>query len=151
TPESPRAPAHRPRGPRLPMTVRSRMSFRTSLLAAASLALAPAVAGAGGTRSFHLNDFNDFDAGEAEGAAIEGSGKVTVGLVPARGEVKGAASVFTCAADPKDRGAAYLGTADGSGVQRIKLGAPGKAGAEPTASKLADLPGVVVSALAVLP
>lgn len=119
---------------------------------AALLALAPASAGAGGTRSFHLGDFDDFDAGEAEGAAIEGSGKVTVGLVPARGEVKGAASVFSCAADPKDKGAVYLGTADRSAVQRIKLTTPSKAGAaEPAASKLAELPGAVVSALTTLP
>jgi len=136
------------------MTVSSRMSFRTHLAIAAAVlvALAPAGAGAGGTRSFHLGDFDDFDAGEAEGAAIEGSGKVTVGLVPARGEVKGAASVFSCAADPKDKGAVYLGTADGSGVQRIKLVTPSKAGAaEPAATKLAPLPGAVVSALTTLP
>lgn len=136
------------------MTVSSRMSFRTHLTIAAALlvALAPAGAGAGGTRNFHLGDFDDFDAGEAEGAAIEGSGKVTVGLVPARGEVKGAASVFSCAADPKDKGAVYLGTADAAGVQRIKLVTPSKAGAaEPAASKLAPLPGAVVSALAILP
>ncbi|WP_143140716.1 hypothetical protein [Nannocystis exedens] len=128
------------------------MSFRTYVPLAALLALAPASAGAGGTRSFHLGDFDDFDAGEAEGAAIEGSGKVTVGLLPARGEVKGAASVFSCVADPKDKGAAYLGTADRSGVQRIKLTTPSKAGAaEPAASKLAELPGAVVSAMTTLP
>lgn len=134
------------------MTVLSRMSLKTFMLVAA-VALAPAGAGAGGTRSFHVGDFDDLDDGEAEGAAIEGSGKVTVGYVPARGEVKGATSVFACAADGKDRGAAFLGTADAAAVQKIKIGAaPGKKGAaEPVAVKLAELPGAVVSAIAQLP
>lgn len=138
------------------MTVRSRMSPTrtiTSTIAAVAVALASAPASAGGTRSFHVGDFDDFDAGEAEGAAIEGSGKVTVGLVPVRGDVSGAASVFSCVADAKDRGAVYLGTADAAGVQRIKLGAgKAKPGApDPVATKLAALPGAVVSALAQLP
>lgn len=147
------------------MTVLSRMSPKTfSTVAAVALALAPAGAGAGGTRSFHIGDFDDFDDGEAEGAAIEGSGKVTVGFLPARGEVKGATTVFTCAADGKDRGAAFLGTADAAAIQRIKIGpAPDrkdrdkdkkdkdKKGAAATAVKLAELPGAVVSALAQLP
>lgn len=132
------------------MPVPPHMSFNKNLALglAALLALAPGTAGAGGTRTFRVGDYDDFDAGEAEGAAIEGSGKVTVGLVPARGEVKAAASVFTCLADGKDRAAAYLGTADAAAVQRVKV-----AGKEstPQADKLAELPGAVVSALAQLP
>ncbi len=129
----------------------SRRSHRSLALGlAALLAGASGAASAGGTRTFRVGDFDDFDAGEAEGAAIEGSGKVTVGLVPARGEVKAAASVFTCLADPKDRGAAYVGTADAAAVQRVKLGG-GKGGAAPQVEKLAELPGAVVSAIATLP
>lgn len=115
----------------------------------AALALPAAAASAGGTRTHRVQDFDDFDAGEAEGAAIEGSGKVTVGLLPARGDVKAAASVFTCLADGKDRAAGFVGTADAAAIQRVKLG--GKADAAPQVDKLAELPGAVVSAIAQLP
>lgn len=126
------------------------MSSRTLAIGlAALLAGLPGAAGAGGTRTFRVGDFDDFDAGEAEGAAIEGSGKVTVGLLPARGDVKAAASVFTCLADGKDKGAGFIGTADAAAIQRVKLG--GKADAAPQVDKLAELPGAVVSAIAQLP
>ena len=126
------------------------MSSRTLAIGlAALLAGLPGAAGAGGTRTFRVGDFDDFDAGEAEGAAIEGSGKVTVGLLPARGDVKAAASVFTCLADGKDRAAGFVGTADAAAIQRVKLG--GKADAAPQVDKLAELPGAVVSAIAQLP
>ena len=126
------------------------MSSRTLAIGLATLlAGLPGAAGAGGTRTFRVGDFDDFDAGEAEGAAIEGSGKVTVGLLPARGDVKAAASVFTCLADGKDRAAGFVGTADAAAIQRVKLG--GKADAAPQVDKLAELPGAVVSAIAQLP
>src|SRR5688572_2794181 len=80
-------------------------------LAALALALAPAVGQAGGTRTFRVADFDDFDNGEADGAAIEASGKVTAGLSPARADMPGA-SAFTCVADGKDGKLAYVGTAD---------------------------------------
>lgn len=127
------------------------MSPRTALLGlAALLALAPVAAVAGGTRTFRVDDFDDFDEGEAEGAAIEGSGKITVGYRAARGDVTAAASVFTCAADGKDKALAYLGTADAAAVHRVKI-VGGKGGPEPKTERLAELPGAVVSALAQLP
>lgn len=119
-------------------------------LLAALVGLQPAAADAGGTRSFRVADFDDFDSGEADGAAIEGSGKVTPGLLPARGEVKAAASVFVCAADGRDKSAAFIGTADVAAVQRVRVQS-GKSGAAPVAEKHAALPGAVVSALAQLP
>lgn len=135
------------------------MSHGTGLRALA-LALAalmvPASAQAGGTKTFRVADFDDFDSGEAEGAAIEASGKVTAGLTPARADLPGA-SVFTCIADGKDGKLAYVGTADAATVQRVRLdGKPGKDDKKgdpvaPKVEKLAELKGAVVSALAQLP
>ena len=128
---------------------------RALALALAAL-MVPATAQAGGTRTFRVNDFDDFDSGEAEGAAIEASGKVTAGLTPARADLPGA-SVFTCVADGKDGKVAYVGTADAATVQRVRLdGKPGKddkkgAPVAPKVEKLAELKGAVVSALAQLP
>lgn len=127
------------------------MSLRACLLGlSALLALAPAATSAGGTRTFRLDDFDDFDDGEADGAAIEGSGKVSVGFLAARGDVLAATSVFTCAADLRDKSSGYLGTADAAAIHRVKVLA-GKKGPEPKAERLAELPGAVVSALAQLP
>jgi len=120
---------------------------------ALALALAvPASATAGGTRTFRVADFDDFDSGEAEGAAIEASGKVTAGLLPARADVPGA-SVFSCLADGKDGKQAFVGTADAATIQRVSLGAkPGKDGkAAPKVEQVAALKGAVVSAMAQLP
>jgi hypothetical protein len=128
---------------------------RALALALAAL-MVPATAQAGGTKTFRVNDFDDFDSGEAEGAAIEASGKVTAGLTPARADLPGA-SVFTCVADGKDGKVAYVGTADAATVQRVRLdGKPGKddkkgAPVAPKVEKLAELKGAVVSALAQLP
>ncbi|MBA3547548.1 MAG: hypothetical protein H0T76_13775 [Nannocystis sp.] len=113
----------------------------------------PGAAQAGGTRTFRVTDFDDFDMGEAEGAAIEASGKVTPGLLPARADVPGA-SVFTCLGDGKDGKRAYVGTADAATIQRVSLGGkPGKDGkaAAPKVEPVATLKGAVVSALAQLP
>lgn len=129
---------------------------RGALSLALALALVPAAAQAGGTRSFRVADFDDFDQGEAEGAAIESSGKVTPGLTPARADLPGA-STFTCVADQKDGKLAYVGTADAATVQRVRMdGKPGKddkkgALPAPRVEKLAELKGAVVSALAQLP
>jgi hypothetical protein len=123
-------------------------------LAALALALAPAVGQAGGTRTFRVADFDDFDNGEADGAAIEASGKVTAGLSPARADMPGA-SAFTCVADGKDGKLAYVGTADAATIQRVRMDAakPAKKGepAAPKVEKVAELKGAVVSALAQLP
>lgn len=113
----------------------------------------PATATAGGTRTFRVADFDDFDMGEAEGAAIEASGKVTAGLLPARADVPGA-SVFSCLADGKDGKRAFVGTADAATIQRVSLGGkPGKDGkaAAPKVEQIAALKGAVVSAMAQLP
>ena len=54
------------------MTRTAPLSLRALALGLAALVgLQPAEAGAGGTRSFRVADFDDFDSGEAEGAAIE--------------------------------------------------------------------------------
>ncbi len=80
----------------------------------------PDEAAAGGTKIAHVDDFDEFDDGEAEGVAIEGSGRLTVGYVPQRGEVDAEARVaFTCAASGKDM---YIGTADAATIQRVSLG-----------------------------
>ena len=141
---------------------RRALTLALALLPAAAPALAPTTASAGGTRSFRVADFDDFDQGEAEGAAIEASGKVTAGLTPARADLPGA-STFTCLADAKDGKLAYIGTADAATVQRVRMDGKGakpgkddpkpKPGAlpAPTVEKLAELKGAVVSALAQLP
>ena len=95
---------------------------------------------AGGTRQFNLGTFDDFDDGEGKGAAIESSGKVTVGYLTARSDV-GAGSVFACVASGSG---AVLGTAGDATLQRVSVGKKGDA---PKVSELAKLPGVVVSAL----
>jgi hypothetical protein len=128
--------------------------LRRWLALALTLTLAvPASATAGGTRTFRVADFDDFDMGEAEGAAIEASGKVTAGLLPARADVPGA-SVFSCLADGKDGKRAFVGTADAATIQRVSLGGkPGKDGkaAAPKVEQIAALKGAVVSAMAQLP
>ena len=130
----------------------------------AALALPAAAASAGGTRTHRVQDFDDFDAGEADGAAIEASGRVTAGLAPVRTEVT-AASAFTCHAAGER---AYVGTADPATILVVTPGKPGKAPKPakdakdakdkakplppgPKVEKLAELPGVVVTAIAELP
>lgn len=136
-----------------------------------AVALVPVPALAGGTRSFSLTEHADFDAGETEGAAIEGSGRVTTGFLPAKGEVTDAASAFSCLGRKDD---VLVGTADKAGVLRVRLPPRGKAkkakaekskdakdkgkdakgkvsdeGA-PTVERVAELSGVVVTAMAEL-
>ncbi|MCA9695507.1 MAG: hypothetical protein KC636_38370, partial [Myxococcales bacterium] len=136
-----------------------------------ALVVAPGDAQAGGTRTFHVADFDDFDSGEVEGAAIEQSGKVTVGFTAFRSGIE-ATSVFSCAT--VKGGDIYVGTADPAAIWRVgeakpkkrakpsKLAAgdkPSKKGEDDDAKKpdelakvkIADLPGVVVSALVELP
>ncbi|MBL9104482.1 MAG: hypothetical protein JNL82_26285 [Myxococcales bacterium] len=135
------------------MTTHHRRIAARSIALLAALGLAtPALAG--GTRTHRVADFDDFDSGEADGAAIEASGKVTAGLLPARADAPGA-SVFTCVADGKDGKLAFVGTADAATIQRVRVdaGKPEKKGdaPPPTVEKLAELKGAVVSALAQLP
>jgi hypothetical protein len=145
-----------PKGP-VPKHLSRRAGLTLALLAALGLA---GTARAGGTRTFRLADFDDFDAGEGEGAAIEASGKVTSGLLPARADIAGA-SAFTCLADRKDGKLGWVGTADAATIQRVQIdpraplgaGKPAAKGEAPPprAEKFAELKGAVVSALAQLP
>ncbi|HFE45511.1 MAG TPA: hypothetical protein ENJ18_08455, partial [Nannocystis exedens] len=137
------------------------------------LSSAPERAYAGGTKILHIDDFDDFDEGEAAGVAIEGSGRLTVGYVPQRGVVADDARIaYTCATGGKDM---YIGTADAATIQRVTLakgkisrekkgkkaknekGKKGKKGKKEKKEKelrtrvIAKLPGVVVSALVELP
>jgi len=124
-----------------------RLGSITSALALA-VALVPAPALAGGTKSFSLSEHSDFDAGETEGAAIEGSGRVTTGFLPAKGEVTNAASAFSCLGR-KDE--VLVGTADKAAVLRVRLAPRGKDKGKPTVERVAELSGVVVTAMAELP
>lgn len=114
----------------------------------AVLAATPTSAHAGGTRSFSLSDHSDLDSGETEGAAIEASGRVTTGFVPARGALSDATAAFTCLGR-KDE--IWVGTADKAGVHRVEVKKRGKAKGEVTTERLAELPGVVVTAMVELP
>ena len=121
-------------------------------LALARARARPRPAPARGPRPVRVADFDDFDNGEAEGAAIEASGKVTPGLVPSRAEVPGA-SAFSCLADASDGKQAFVGTADAATIQRVSVGGkPGKDGkAAPKVELRVALKGAVVSAMAQLP
>ncbi len=116
-----------------------------SLLAASALCLGPSLVHAGGTKTLGASDFDDLDKGEVEGAAIEGSGKVTVGYASKREEVAGSRSVFTCLDGKKE---VLIGTADDATIQRVSF--KGKRGTVKV-EKLAELDGVVVSAMTRLP
>ncbi len=139
-------------------------------LAALALLLVPqGDARAGGTRSHEVQDFDDFDLGEAEGAAIEKSGKVTVGFSTRRSELAKTTSAFTCAAARKGD-EVFVGTADPAAIYRVSPGKRKRPRRKPAArgpnadddasepgkdelplEKLAELPGVVVSAMTQLP
>ena len=145
-------------------------ALRTSLLgllAVPALFASSPVSAGGGTRQFEVYDFDAFDKGETEGAAIESMGKVTVGYLPIRSDVAGT-TAFTCLAE---KSSVLVGTADKAALLRVfpakKLVRPRKAerkakkkGADdeaPTKARdlkvetVAELDGVVVSALASLP
>ncbi|MEE9386812.1 MAG: hypothetical protein V3V08_25625 [Nannocystaceae bacterium] len=107
---------------------------------AAAMLVMPDLAWAGGTHRFNLGTFDAFDEGETKGAAIESSGKVSVGYLPVRGEVDGS-SVFSCVGGASS---AYVGTAGGATIQRLSMTGKKRA---PKADLLAKLPGVVVSAM----
>jgi hypothetical protein len=131
---------------RTPASPLHRLSARVAaLLAALAFAGTPSLVSAGGTKTFDVDDFDDFDEGETEGAAIEGSGVVTVGYEQTREEIKGSRSVFTCLDGKRE---VLVGTADAATIQKISFsGRKGKVKVE----KLADLDGVVVSAMTRLP
>lgn len=134
------------------MTIRAfvrRFASRGGLaIAAVATALAlPSPATAGGTRTFELEDFGDFDAGETEGAAIEKSGKVTVGFTRTRAKVPGK-TAFTCLGRAKD---AIIGTADDATLQRVTFKGKGDKGRTPQIEQIAKLDGVVVTSIAELP
>lgn len=113
------------------------------LAAVAATALWAPTAEAGGTKTHRVSDFDDFDEGEAEGTAIEGGGRVTVGYVHERGDVADAKGVFSCLADAKGR---VVGTHGDAALYSVK---PGKDG--PVTERLAALEGAVVTAVTRLP
>jgi hypothetical protein len=130
------------------MTTSTRWFPRTlvcaSLVLCAGLAsgLAGGFAQAGGTKTHALDDFDDFDDGEVDGAAIETSGRITRGYASERAELE-LSSAFTCLTDGKQ---AWVGTADKATIQRVDL-----RGGTPALEQLVELEGVVVSAMARLP
>ena len=125
------------------MTRKSWFVLAGSCLSLTSLlTLGAGVASAGGTKQHKLDDFGDFEDGEVEGGAIEASGKVTRGYASARAELVHS-SVFTCLTDGKQ---AWVGTADKATIQKVDLRA-----ATPALEQVAELEGVVVSAMARLP
>ena len=132
------------------------------LAAALGLALAssPTPASAGGTQKRSLSGFGDFDAGETEGAAIEKTGRITVGFHPERGDVEGTAA-FSCLPAGKHM---LVGTSDKARILKVfpgkfkakrrkdKKTKKGKAKDKKAkgtlkVEKLAELKGVVVSAM----
>jgi len=140
-------------------------------LACTALAL-PGTATAGGTRTWTISNQVELDKGETSGAAIESSGRLTVGFNPARGEVPGT-SAFSCLST---KSGTLIGTADAATIQRIVPGKRKRAGREEKKAKgkakagegeaevatggdlprlvveqVAKLDGVVVSAMAELP
>ncbi len=139
------------------MTMASR-SFRprfaslpgcAATLAAAALVAVPAVpASAGGTRSVSVSDHEDLDRGETEGAAIESSGRVTVGFDHTRGELSDAASAFSCLGR-KDE--VLVGTADSAAIHRVTVSRRGKTKGTVRSERVTEVPGVVVTAMAELP
>lgn len=126
----------------MPMS-RARLLLLTSSLALLPLAaLLPGGAWAGGTQTHGADSFDDFDSGEVEGAAIEGSGKLTRGYATSSTDLKTSVA-FSCLSDGKQ---AWVGTADDATIQTVKL-----QGKTPAVEQLAKLDGVVVSAMARLP
>ncbi len=125
----------------------------------------PSSARAGGTRTLKIADYASLDQGEAEGAAIESTGTVTVGYLPQRGAVAHT-TAFSCLADGKS---VLVGTADKASILRVYPNLSKKAGkktrptkrskkskkVEPEATlkveAVAELDGVLVSAMAQLP
>ncbi len=125
--------------------LRRRLSARLSLGLGLGLATAlsvGSVARAGGVETHEVESFEAFSDGEVEGAAIESSGKVTRGYAHTKVEVEHGA-VFSCLADGKQ---AWVGTADSATVARVDL-----RGGSPAIEPVAELEGVVVSAMARLP
>jgi hypothetical protein len=111
-----------------------------SLCTAAAVATIALPAEAGGTRTHHIGSFSAFDDGEAEGAAIEGSGRVTVGYTHERHPIAEVGAAFSCFGD---KSSAWVGTSEDARIVTLR---PGKDPVE-----LAKLDGAVVSAIGRLP
>lgn len=98
---------------------------------------------AGGTRNTRVHNFKEFDEGTTAGAAIESSGKVTVGTDTTRAELDDVNSAFSCLAGKKHL---YVGTADAATIRKVSSSRKGL-----RVKTLAELSGVVVTAMAELP
>lgn len=122
--------------------------FRSALASLAGLGLFVATipvaltANAGGTRTHDVESFSDLDDGEVDGAAVEGTGRVTRGFDTSRADISGSSVAFTCLAAGKK---AFVGTADKATIQTVEL--TGGKKAEPKVKQLAELPGVVVTSM----
>lgn len=120
---------------------RTRSLALSFMIATATLALT-LDAQAGGTRNTRVHNFKEFDEGTTKGAAIESSGKVTMGTGVTRAELEDVNSAFSCLAGKKH---IYVGTADAATIQKVTSSRKGI-----KVKKIAALSGVVVTAMAEL-
>lgn len=124
------------------MSISHRSTRKLSFLIGCGLLCGAQLAWAGGTKTHEIEGFESLSDGEVEGAAIETSGRVTRGLAAESVTVEHS-SAFTCLVDGKQ---AWIGTADKATIQKVDL----RSG-KPAVEQLAELEGVVVSAMARLP
>lgn len=116
-----------------------------AVVAALALLGLPAQAHAGGTRTWEISDFSDFDDGETEGAAIESTGRVSVGFAADRLAID-ATTAFSCLGRGNE---VWIGTADKATIARVTT--PKGRKAKPKVERVASLDGVAVTAMAQLP
>ena len=109
------------------------------------VALSPTAANAGGTRTWEVSEFGEFDAGETEGAAIESAGRVSVGFAAERIAVPGA-TAFSCLGRSNE---VWIGTADKAAIQRVVN--PKRKKGPPKIELVAELSGIAVTAMVELP
>ena len=129
-----------------PSRIRSRLA--AVVAAVGLLALPVSEASAGGTRTWTLDDFDAFDSGEAEGAAIESAGLVSVGFVADRLDLPNT-TAFSCLGRKSE---VWVGTSDKATIQKVVPG-KGKKGkrAKDKVEQVAELSGIAVTAMASLP
>jgi len=125
------------------MMRRSSLFVPLVLIPMSGLCFVSTSAHAGGTRNERISDFDDFDEGESDGAAIESSGKLTVGYAAARSPVEDAHAAYSCLSH---KGDVYVGTADKAGIRKVSSGKK-----TPKVEDFAQLDGAVVTAMTALP
>jgi len=110
----------------------------------------PQTVHAGGTQTFKIAGYESLDKGETTGAAIESSGRVSIGFTVESNTID-STTAFTCLSAERE---AFVGTADKAMVLRVQPKRSTRRKAQATAfdvTTLAELEGVVVSAIAELP